>query len=312
MGGEAFEVGIRDQAGRMMTRSWSKAETLKAVPWLKRENAKGADIYVRPATGDGVNAGLVLLDDIERGTLDRMKAEGYAPAAVIETSPDNFQAWVRLSERPLSPEIATVAAQSLARHYGADPNSADWRHFGRLAGFTNRKPAYTDERGRNPWILAHECPGKAAENAYKLISQCEAGVDKAESEKECQRRLNALEASKSDGYASRYDPLAEYQRQAQRLIQRYGRDADFSRLDWMIATDMAKSGRFTAQDIEKSIRECSPHVESRKTGHVEDYAWRTAAKAWTSPEVVASRQEQERERQAQRSRDRDDDHGMSR
>lgn len=59
------------------------------------------------------------------------------------------------------------------------------------------------------------------------------------------------------------------------------------------------------------IRECSPHVESRKAGHVEDYARRTVANAWAAPEVQAHRQEQERERQAQRGRDRDGP-GMSR
>lgn len=79
----------------------------------------------------------------------------------------------------------------------------------------------------------------------------------------------------------------------------------------MIATDMAKSGLFTAQDIEKGIRECSPHVESRKGGHVEDCARRTATNAWAAPEVQAHRQEQERERQARRSRGRPG-RGMSR
>ncbi|MDT9047016.1 hypothetical protein RSW36_28265, partial [Escherichia coli] len=78
---------------------------------------------------------------------------------------------------------------------------------------------------------------------------------------------------------AQHDPVKAYQQQAQRLMQRYGKDADFSRLDWMIATDMAKSGRFTVHDIARGIRECSPHVESRKAGHVEDYARRTAEKA---------------------------------
>ena len=51
----------------------------------------------------------------------------------------------------------------------------------------------------------------------------------------------------------------------------------------MIAQDMAKSGRFAVEDIERSIRECSPNVESRKAGHIEDYAQRTAINAWRSP-----------------------------
>jgi hypothetical protein len=61
----------------------------------------------------------------------------------------------------------------------------------------------------------------------------------------------------------------------------------------MIATDMAKSGRFTAADIERAIREASPNVETRKPGHIEDYARRTAEKAWS--EAAADRQERWRD-----------------
>ena len=78
-------------------------------------------------------------------------------------------------------------------------------------------------------------------------------------------------------------------------------------MDWIIAQDMAKSGRFTVQDIENGIRECSPNVESRKAGHIEDYAKRTAANAWQSPEVQQHRQQQAQERQPNQGRD----NGMS-
>jgi hypothetical protein len=72
----------------------------------------------------------------------------------------------------------------------------------------------------------------------------------------------------------------------------------------MIAVDMAKSGRFRVEDIEKSIRECSPNVESRKAGHMENYARRTAANAWNSPEVELHREARKWERSL--------DRGMSR
>lgn len=47
----------------------------------------------------------------------------------------------------------------------------------------------------------------------------------------------------------------------------------------MIAKDMAQSGRFTAQGMERGIREYSLHIEARKVGHGENYALRTAVKA---------------------------------
>ena len=302
-----FEVGIREaKTGQMMNREWSRAELEQSAAWLKRMNAKGNDVYIRPAGEHG----LVLVDDLKPQALERMKAECFAPAATIETSPGNYQAWVKLSDKPLSADVRRIAAQGLAKQYGGDPNSADSRHYGRLAGFTNQKPQHARD-GRQPYVLAHDCPGKAARAAPAYLERIEQHLDRAAAQQEREKRLEALETAKPGGYGSQYDPVKEYQRQAQRLMQRYGKEADFSRLDWMIATDMAKSGRFTAQDIEKGIRECSPHVESRKAGHVEDYARRTAANAWAAPEVQAHRQEQERERQAQRSRDRDGP-GMSR
>ncbi len=297
LGVPRFEVGIRDaKTGQMMNRTWSRAELLaeQSVAWLKRMNAKGNDVYIRPAGEHG----LVLVDDLKPQALERMKADGLDPAAIIETSPGNYQAWIKLSDSPLSADVRRIAAQDLARRYGGDPNSADSRHYGRLAGFTNQKPQHTRPDGRQPYVLAHECPGKAAIAASVILERVEQHLAHQEREK----RLEALETADTGIHGSPYDPVTEYQRQAQRLMKRYGKDVDFSRLDWMIATDMAKSGRWTLEQIEKSIRECSPNVESRKAGHVEDYARRTAVKAWNAPDVVAERQERAKTRQAKRDR----------
>jgi RepB DNA-primase N-terminal domain len=48
--------------------------------------------------------------------------------------------WWGKSRRELLNEVtSTRAAKALARCFGGDLPSADWRHFGRLAGFTNPK-----------------------------------------------------------------------------------------------------------------------------------------------------------------------------
>ena len=101
--------------------------------------------------------------------------------------------------------------------------------------------------------------------------------------------------------------MHEYRRQAKRLLERYEDTADQSRMDRMIAQDMAKSGRFTVGQIEQGLREGSPNVASRKAGHVDNYAHRTAVKAWTSPEAQAQayRGEQARKAELRRGRGRD-------
>ena len=299
-----FEVGIREaKTGQMMNREWSRAEVEQSTAWLKRMNAKGNDIYIRPAGEHG----LVLLDDLKSAALRNMARDGFAAAATIETSPGNFQAWVKLSDRPLPAEVRSIAARGLAQRYGGDPNSADSRHYGRLAGFTNQKPEHTRE-GRQPFVLAHDCQGNAASAAPAYLAHIGEARDKHQAKKEREKRLETLQGRKM-GYGAS-DPVQEYQKQAQRLLARFGADADLSRMDWMIATDMAKSGRFGVQAIEKSIRECSPNVESRKAGHIEDYAKRTAEKAWAAPEVQQEREQAQE--QARQARHNQQDRGMSR
>src|SRR5216684_2776499 len=62
-------------------------EIENTIKWLRHENAKGAHIYVRPA---GAHC-LSLIDDLSAEAIDRMKAEGFEPAVVVETSTNNFQ-----------------------------------------------------------------------------------------------------------------------------------------------------------------------------------------------------------------------------
>jgi len=298
LGVPRFEVGLREaKTGQMMNREWSRAEFEQSVAWLKRMNARGNDVYIRPAG----NHGLVLVDDVNRSAIERMKADGFEPAATIETSPGNYQAWVKLSDYPLAEDIRKMAARELATHYEGDLNSADGRHYGRLAGFTNQKPKHT-HNGKQPYVLAHECHGKAANRAIKLTDRIEMDLDTYFVKNERKGRLNAI--SESGSKQGRYDPIDEYHRQAKKLMATYGDAIDLSRMDWMIAVDMAKSGRFRLEDIEKSIRECSPNVESRKAGHMENYARRTADNAWNSPEVELHREARKLERSL--------DRGMSR
>jgi RepB DNA-primase from phage plasmid len=136
LGCSQFDVGVKRLDGKMLLREgWSSRQVLKSLLWLRRENFHLGHIYVRPL---GVH-GLSLVDDLTAVAVAEMKAQGYEPAVVIETSPGNFQAWLKHGQ-VLDEIISTRAAKELARRFGGDLSSADWRHFGRLAGFTNPKP----------------------------------------------------------------------------------------------------------------------------------------------------------------------------
>jgi len=45
-----------------------------------------------------------------------------------------------------------IAARTLAAKFGGDKGAADWRHVGRLAGFTNRKAKYQSKDGAYPSV----------------------------------------------------------------------------------------------------------------------------------------------------------------
>lgn len=281
MGVERFEVGIRDRAGRMLIRTWSKPEVLKSMAWLKRENARGADVYVRPA-GE-TNAGLVLVDDLSRGQLARMKDAGLTPACVTETSPDNFQAWVRVHEGRLEPKLATEVARMVAEEYGGDPNAADWRHFGRLAGLTNNKPQYKDANGRSPYVLSHDSGGRLAPAGPELVQRAAQRVRDREAKADRQTRIEAAQSASER--TNGLDPVQTYRRRLKALYARFGASMDVSRADYMIGVDMARKG-FSPDQIGRAIELASPELPTRKAGHEADYVARTVKAVFTHPEVV--------------------------
>src|SRR5438132_4975562 len=126
-------------------------------------NREGCDVYVLPYAGDQ-NAGYILvdLDSIQPAVIATMRAHGHDPCVVLQTSPGHQQAWIRLSTAPLEPPVATAAGKMLAATYGGDPASTDWRHLGRLAGFTNQKPQRRTSAGYAPWVkIVHARAGLA-------------------------------------------------------------------------------------------------------------------------------------------------------
>jgi len=145
-------------------------------------NARGHDVSIRPA---GAHS-LVLVDGLTRPTLERMGREGWTPAAAIESSPGRYQAWLKLAEAPVSAPVRELAARGLAQHYGGDPPSAGRDPTGRLAGFTNQEPDHT-RAGRQPYVLAHDCPGTAASGAAAYIERIEQRLAEVKAQQERQR-----------------------------------------------------------------------------------------------------------------------------
>jgi hypothetical protein len=113
-----------------------------------------------------------------------MKRAGFSPAVVVETSPRNYQAWLKHPER-LSKEVSTATARALAQKFGGDRGAADWRHFGRLAGFTNRKDKYFDaSTGLYPFVRLVAAAGEVYPEAERFLAGVKSDLERRLAERE--------------------------------------------------------------------------------------------------------------------------------
>ena len=189
MGVQVFEIGLfkpdanADGQSVMIPRTWDVETVIRSIPWLRLQNADGRNIYIRPQGEHNLS----LVDDLSADAVRQMKASGFDPAVVVETSPGNFQAWLK-HPRVLPRELSTATARALAQQFGGDLGAADWRHFGRLCGFTNRKPKYVQESGLFPFVRLIEAGGKTYSEGERFLEGIEA---KREEELQNRERLRS-------------------------------------------------------------------------------------------------------------------------
>lgn len=184
-----FEVGLFKPAidgqpaqPEMLLRTWDLETLLESIPWLKFQNVEGRNIYIRPKGEHSLS----LLDDLTANTLEAMKHSGFTPALIIETSPDNFQAWLNHG-KALPRDVSTATARALAEKFHGDPGSADWRHFGRLSGFTNRKLSHKLDGGRYPFVRLVHATGEIYPEAKAFVASVESQLATEGAERERQR-----------------------------------------------------------------------------------------------------------------------------
>ena len=194
MGSELFEVGLYNpDAGAsesiMIPRVWDSETIVKSVPWLRHQNREGRNIYIRPKGEHDLS----MVDDLTKDAVSAMKQAGFNPAVIVETSPGNYQAWLKHPEG-LNKEVSTAAARALAEKFGGDRGAADWRHFGRLAGFANRKAKYLDaSTGLYPFVRLIEAGGGAYPEAEPFLAGVKSDLERRHAEREqLRQRVNAL------------------------------------------------------------------------------------------------------------------------
>jgi hypothetical protein len=260
-------------------RLWTADQLANAatVRFLRLRNREGCDVYIHPYAEDR-NSGYILLDlDAPHPTvLETMRNQGLEPCVVVQTSPGHLQVWLHLSRRPLEPALATAVAQRVARTYGGDLASADWRHLGRLAGFTNQKPERRTARGYPPWItILHARAGLASCTESLLQSASTSwtpapGTPAPINEYPADVLLPAL--------ITPSEALRIYHHWVQRwhILERFPQP-DWSIVDLWVARELLSQGTLPHQ-VRAILQRGSPQFP-RRHGNPQDYLRRTLARA---------------------------------
>ncbi len=245
----------------------------KNLAYLKYLNASGYNVFLSPRLC--ISGGVyILLDDLKKSDIERLYKDGFEPFYFLQTSPDNYQAIIELSDSPLDTDIQSFISLQLAGLYGADVASSDIGHFFRLAGFTNRKQKYC-QNSLYPFIKFYAGIGKSCTKGKNYIDRINAGINN-----------NLIEMPPK----SNIHTPPEIQRRGERKTLETGCNAyikkvfetgskdDLSALDFKAALYALKKG-FKADDIVAVIQTYSPNLETRKKGHIDDYLARTVRNA---------------------------------
>jgi hypothetical protein len=243
------------------------------VRFLRARNLEGCDVYIQPYGGKQ-NAGYILVDlDVARpSVIADMCAKGHDPCVVVQTSPGHLQAWIRLSPSPLEPAVATAAGRHLAHLYGGDWASADWRHLGRLAGFTNQKPVRRTLDRYAPWVKLVHARAGLAPRGKSLLQPASQSVQVPAAP------LPTHWTAADSGPTSAEAATAVYQSCMQRWhIRERFPQPDWSIVDLWVARQLFAQGKPAVQ-VQAILRRASPHFP-RRHADPDDYLRRTVARA---------------------------------
>ncbi len=279
MGADVFEVGLynpdADGEPTMLSRTWDADTLLRSIPWMRLQNRNGRNVYIRP---EGEH-NLSLVDDLPAEAVSQMKREGFSPALVVRTSPGNHQVWLKHQVR-IDKELGTAVARKLAEKFSGDRGAADWRHYGRAAGFVNRKWKYCDSAtGLYPFVLLIEATGRAYPEAERFVAAISAELDQKRQERRwIMERVGRRRPESGHGFLKTIDAF--------RSDSRYGGDGN--RVDLAYAVYAIAHGA-ALSDVRAAVRsrDLSHKGNERRQN---DYVERTIRKALAAIDSqVASR-----------------------
>ena len=243
---------------------YTPEELLTKVDWLvSLENRKNENIYYTPLS-DKVQH--ILIDDVSFDKLKQLLADGYKPAAAIESSPKNYQVILNMQKlgTKFDQQIANDLTRALNKAYG-DPKLCGAVHPHRAPGFHNLKEKHRQADNTFPEVKliaaeARTCP-KCLDEAKKILAQYQ---QKSQKTKETEYLRPSRVTSPYDAYMAH----------AEHILRKYP-DPNWNQVDSQIAVRMAVTG-YSVLEIEQAICAGAPEIRPENKRH--DHDWPSYAK----------------------------------
>lgn len=245
------------------------------IPYLSRQNLLGYDIYVTPIDR---RQHFILIDDTTPEKVADMRARGFAPALVQQSSEGNVQAVLRLPRQDEKQEqkAANLLMGMLNREWG-DPKISGVVHPFRMAGFSNKKPGKADVFTRvldAAGVICGKATDMLEQARQKLRTAMQRPVKQAVEPEVVRTPMPRIAPSEGTAPESRFDAL---RRREVGFARMKGWALNDSALDFRAAKAMAKEG-WTADEIAEAIVARSPNIFDRHRD-ADGYATRTAENA---------------------------------
>jgi hypothetical protein len=164
--------------------------------------------------------------------------------------------------------LRTIVARQLASRFGGDRGSCDWRHFGRLAGFTNQKKERRLENGLQPFVKLRCAEGRVYSRAPDFLREVEALKRALLSQRELRK---STQPRGTDAFVR---SLASFH-----TDPRYSGDLHRADIAWALH---AAARDLSREQIEHEILNGRDLSKKGPRPHQFDYAARTARKAISS------------------------------
>lgn len=256
---------------------------------MARLDARGENLYLTPLSAHHHH---LVVDDMAPEDLAALKAQGVSPAIVLESSPSNFQAIVKVP-REASDDLDRMSANALVQEVNqksGDPNFSGAIHPHRMPGSRNLKPKHRRDV-KSPIVRIVEAAGGVCRVMAERLRELYQGLASAAQARRTSRKApsEASHLPSPSPAATVSDPeaLALYEAHRKDVTRLFRKADDLSRLDAMIADRLAATGLPEAEVtacIEAGLLAAGHRVE--KHDRARDYATRTAAHAFDDDTIA--------------------------